>query len=732
MPLHGQTTANYFTNYAPLQSKGTLPATLFETAWTRYQRDRNKVAVSQSRTVRKLEDEYYLNNSIMGEQLRFSGKVLVNDTVSAYISRLSDYLLKFEPELKPKIHFYVLREPVMNAYTTDAGEIFISIGLISRVQTEAQLAFIMAHEIAHYKKNHLIKRFRNNQGISTATEYKEGLDGEMLNKHNYDQKQELEADLYGFELFVKAGYLPDQALSALDLLSLANYPFANTAVSLSPFESDYFKIPTILYNEGDRLFYLPEKNTKTQSSSTHPDAIFRMTQIEKQLKISGQNNTAYAIVDSVMFEFVSEVCRFEEVSLLSVNQEFLAASYAALCLLKKYPENYYLQRELLRSVYGYVMIKNRYSKDNRYIEAISRNDAYVKGGQFQRYRDFVSECGVEGYAVAGIVLGMKLHKVNPADVGVTRILTGLLRELVVNKNIGIERFLANADTTNFVFPYQGNKFYEPESDQRKNQELSINFIKSDFWRYAFVPYRDDTYFNEVLDNARAYAPAKPVESKKIIYISGTTNRIKTTSVENNDTLRMNLSSVIMLAPEYISWNDERSDFANLKRSIRKRNTLRSSFVLADEALPLNVNMLGAEAADSSQIEMYNLLMYTTDWLEQICFFEPGDILPAYNDSLNTITTRTGTRHIAWAVMMCKIRPREQKPVLIFTAAYLPLIRTAYFLVTPHFDSFFYYTVYDLQTGVKVVEDIQIMPNQLDDRARIRQSVYDFLYKLNRK
>ena len=83
-----------------------------------------------------------------------SGQVLYNPEYNAYLDRIADVLLKDNPGLRGQVHFYILRSPVVNAFAGAGGNIFISMGLISMLENEAELAYIMGHEIGHIALEH--------------------------------------------------------------------------------------------------------------------------------------------------------------------------------------------------------------------------------------------------------------------------------------------------------------------------------------------------------------------------------------------------------------------------------------------------------------------------------------------------------------------------------------------------------------------------------------------------
>lgn len=86
------------------------------------------------------------------DDLLHSGYVVFGDEVSNYISSIADSLLKDDLLTRSALRFYTLKSMASNAFSTDQGIIFVTTGLISQVKNEAQLAFILAHEICHFRE----------------------------------------------------------------------------------------------------------------------------------------------------------------------------------------------------------------------------------------------------------------------------------------------------------------------------------------------------------------------------------------------------------------------------------------------------------------------------------------------------------------------------------------------------------------------------------------------------
>ena len=737
--VFSQMDTSYFNSYHQLISVGTVPSYFLESTLDKYNRERAQVNVNQSRQARKAEDDFYLLSNYFGDQLRFSGKVLLNDTIGNYVNRIVDKLLADDPITRAKIHVYTLREPYLNAFATDGGDLFVNIGLVSRLNNEAELAMVLAHEITHYKRRHVLKGYINEVKIDQNKDVKRvDEDDKLVRKHSYSQSLELEADLGGFEMYIKAGYSPDQVMAVFDLLALADYPFANEKISMELLESPYYMIPSCLYLDNpSRVLLQPTPSDGMEESATHPSIDARKKQIQEKIDELKEKGGVANFYPVEAFNFVKTIAQFEEVSLLNTNFSYIESMYSCLVLIKRFPNSVYLKKELLRAHLGYVMLHDRIDMDDRYADAREKKDDYCKGGEFGKFMNYITDASITGVDVEGIVLGMKLHAKYPGDGGITMMLTGLSRELIVYQKHGLENFKVALNADEPWSPSVSNvEYVTPDSLANSESFLSKEDDKTDdaakfFWKYAIIPYRDDPYFKNLFEQADDFK-AKMIIEKEAEKQDRVAHHKKNTQLNSSDTLHMGLSSALVISPEYYYIDVNNGDGLDVKKSIKKQEVLNQAFEESDSILTIDLQLVTQSAIGSNDIQKFNLMMYANEWFDQRLFFQDGDILPFYSDSLQSAAANVNANYITWTAMMSFTRPRENRAALLFTMAYLPIPRTLYYLFSPHHDTYFYSLIYNVNTGEKYAEVFREMPGQHDDNSRIKQNVYDFIYQLNRK
>ncbi|MFQ5927917.1 MAG: M48 family metalloprotease [Terriglobia bacterium] len=87
------------------------------------------------------------------------GQLYNNPILQEYVNRRGQRLV---PQDSPNLYaFRLLLDPTPRAEALSTGTIFISTGLVSLLDNEAQLAYILAHEIAHVERRHAYQAVRN-------------------------------------------------------------------------------------------------------------------------------------------------------------------------------------------------------------------------------------------------------------------------------------------------------------------------------------------------------------------------------------------------------------------------------------------------------------------------------------------------------------------------------------------------------------------------------------------
>jgi predicted Zn-dependent protease len=118
-----------------------------------------------------------------------------------YVQRVGNALTIYVRRKAVEYEFHVLDTDVVNAYSLPGGKIYITRGMLSTMQSESELAAILGHEIGHVDLYHCVGLIRTKIARAETP-----IDDFI--RHAHGEAQETEADLYGLDLIVRAGYDP--------------------------------------------------------------------------------------------------------------------------------------------------------------------------------------------------------------------------------------------------------------------------------------------------------------------------------------------------------------------------------------------------------------------------------------------------------------------------------------------------------------------------------------------
>jgi len=106
--------------------------------------------------------------------------------------------------------FYVILDPELNAFALPGGKIFINAGAIAKARSEAELAGLIAHELAHAVLSHGFQRLAEATLVGNVARFVPfgGTIGTLL-VLDYSRDQERQADVMGTRILVSAGYAAD-------------------------------------------------------------------------------------------------------------------------------------------------------------------------------------------------------------------------------------------------------------------------------------------------------------------------------------------------------------------------------------------------------------------------------------------------------------------------------------------------------------------------------------------
>jgi predicted Zn-dependent protease len=209
-------------------------------------------------TILLLQGEGAVGESV-AKQAKKQLPLVKDEQVLAYVNEIGQKLVKVSGRNEFKYEFFVIPEEQLNAFALPGGKIFINAGAIAKSKSEAELAGLIGHELAHVVLSHGFQLVTQGNLISNVTQYLPlgGTVGQLF-AFSYSREMERQADTLGTRLIVASGYAADGLRNLMVTLDKQNKNAPPSWLSSHPGGNERVNYLENLINRGNYNRYTYE------------------------------------------------------------------------------------------------------------------------------------------------------------------------------------------------------------------------------------------------------------------------------------------------------------------------------------------------------------------------------------------------------------------------------------------------------------------------------------------
>ncbi len=174
------------------------------------------------------EDEVKLGKAYAPQIERELGGRIPDENLQSYVNQVGQRMARVCHHPEFSYRFTAVQEPMVNAFAVPGGHIFITRGLLEKLNSEAELASVLGHEVGHVVAQHTaaaISREAVMTALIVAASVGGGVDAGGASAFvsqclslQYSREDETEADWAGLSYMTQAGYDPNGMIATMRVL----------------------------------------------------------------------------------------------------------------------------------------------------------------------------------------------------------------------------------------------------------------------------------------------------------------------------------------------------------------------------------------------------------------------------------------------------------------------------------------------------------------------------------
>jgi hypothetical protein len=354
---------------SPAQEPGFTPLKNIESKQQQYARaidDKYQKDLSglQGKFKKELTEVYTMRRNMVKEKFE-SGEMLTDEKSLDYINAILQQVIKANQlprSTDTRIAFS--RTWWANAYSTGEGTFIFNAGLFHKMKNEAQVAFVICHELAHYYLDHGNNKIHKHINTFHSEEFQKKI--KQIQKSQFKQNQqaselmkgvtfafrrhsredEAAADSMAVLLLKNTGYDINESLTCLALLDSVDRDKYNEPLNLParfnftsyPFKPYWLQPPGIRFSVNQEV----EKKELLDSLKTHPDCSVRIEKLRSAIASEQKPGKKKFLISEDNFIELKKQFDYEIINYSFEVDNVSLSLYYTLKMLSAFPDDPYL------------------------------------------------------------------------------------------------------------------------------------------------------------------------------------------------------------------------------------------------------------------------------------------------------------------------------------------------------------------------------------------------------
>lgn len=148
--------------------------------------------------------------AVAAEQYEQSGVLIDDPQLTEYVNKVGQKIAALMGRDEFEYEFHIVRDDTLNASTLPGGKVFVNSGILLKMNSEAELAGLLGHEVSHAVLSHGYQKMTKNGLLSNLGAVIPAGDflSNLINL-DYSRSNERQSDILGTRVLATAGYAAD-------------------------------------------------------------------------------------------------------------------------------------------------------------------------------------------------------------------------------------------------------------------------------------------------------------------------------------------------------------------------------------------------------------------------------------------------------------------------------------------------------------------------------------------